>query len=328
VAEAGGVDVTAARNPRAEATALLPDGYEARVLEPSPPTNTDPNWFADDPTDPSSASHAVVTPIDGEGTTWSALLKDHPHLTGYATDHWLGNLRRLRPLPEGFRNTRLALHQLAYFVLAPKRFRETGKLGLRYTHRGFGTPFFGDDEQVRIEGDRIIRQQGARAHASLITTVSSAADFVGIPYEERWYEGFRDPLDPTNPEKEVTIGSAAAEALGDLFGFAASVLEQARRTSGAVDVSRVQLWPEHFDLAFEMGSGDQRASYGVSPGDGSHDEPYVYVAAWGPISRSDLYWNDTSFNGARLSYSDLLNASDQRTAALDFLDAGYERLTR
>jgi len=298
------------------------------VLEPSPPASTDPKWFADDPTDPASATGIIVTPIDGEGITWTEFVSAHPNLTAYATDHWLGNLRRLRPLPEEFQNTRLTLHQLAYFVLAPKRFRETGKLGLRYTHRGFGTPFFGDDGQVRIEGDHIVFQQGARAHTSPISSVSSAATFVGIPYEERWFEGFRDPLDLTNPEKEMAIDAAAADAIGDLFGFAASVLEQARRTPGAVDVSRVQLWPEHFDLAFEMGSGNRRASYGVSPGDGTHDEPYVYVAAWGEIDREDTYWSDTSFNGASLSYEALLAAPDQRGLAVDFLRSGFEKLHR
>jgi hypothetical protein len=37
------------RHPRAEAEALLEEGLSARVLEPSPPAATDPEWLADDP---------------------------------------------------------------------------------------------------------------------------------------------------------------------------------------------------------------------------------------------------------------------------------------
>lgn len=87
---------------------------------------------------------------------------------------------------------------------------------------------------------------------------------------------------------------------------------------------------EHFDPAFEMGSYEagERASYGASPGDESHPEPYLYAAAWGDIDRSDPFWNDTTFNGASLSYQELLAADDQRGVALDFIRSGWERLTR
>lgn len=318
----------AARNARAEATSLLPEGFEARVLEPSPPASLDPVWFADDPTDTAGATGEVVTPVTGEATSWSTLVDSHPHLAGFAADHWLGEWRRLQPLPAQFEDTRRALHQLAFFVLAPTRFNRTGKLGLRYTYRGFGTSFFGDDEQVRIEGDRLVLQRGMAARSAPITTLAKAAAFVDIAYEELWFEGFHDQLESVGPDRQLAVDPVATDALGDLFGFSASVLEQARRTPGAADVSRVQLWPEHFDVAFEMGTGDHRASYGLSPGDEAHPEPYLYVAAWGPIDRSDPYWNDSAFNGSSLSYRQLLAASDQRVAALDFLRSGYERLAQ
>ena len=319
--------MSSARNPQAEATALLPESYEARVLEPSPPASSDPPWFADDPTDPTGATGTVVSPVEHEGISWTEMVTEHPDLNGYASDHWLGAYRRLRPLPDGFEQTHRALHQLAYFVLAPKRFAANGKLGLRYTHRGFGTPFFGDDEQVRVEQDRLVYQHGAETLTAPISTLRAATRFLDIPFTAVWFDGFRDPLDPEDPDGHLDIDPAATNAIGDWFGFAASVLEQARRTPGAVEVSRVQLWPEHFDLAFEMGTGDHRASYGASPGDDSHPEPYVYVAAWGSIDRSDPFWNDTAFNGASISYRDLLGASDQRATTLEFLGQGYEHLT-
>ena len=47
-----------------------------------------------------------------------------------------------------------------------------------------------------------------------------------------------------------------------------------RRSQEATDPSEIHLWPEHFDIAFE----DQEVTYGGSPGDENHDEPYLYVA--------------------------------------------------
>lgn len=70
------------------------------------------------------------------------------------------------------------------------------------------------------------------------------------------------------------------------------------------------------------------ARYGASPGDDAHPEPYLYVAAWGEIDRSDPYWNDTAFNGASLAYRRLLAADDQYATALAFLRRGHTRLVR
>ena len=318
-----------ARHARNEATALLPAGHEARVLEPSPPVNTDPDWFADDPTDPAGTGAKIVTPIPGEGTTWTEFAVGHPEITEYAADHWLGAYRRLAELPAAFDRTRRSLHQLAFFAIAPKRFDQTTKLALRYTHGGFGTPFFGDEEQIRVEGDLLVHQRGQEVRSTRITTLEEGCAFLSIPYRDVWFEGFHDPLSPAGGTTELPVDPAATAAIGDWFGFASSVLEEARRTPGAADVSRVQLWPEHFDLAFEMGALDsgQRASYGASPGDDGHTEPYLYVAAWGDIDRSDPYWNDATFNGASLPYSQLLDAEDQQATALAFLRDGFARLT-
>lgn len=318
-----------ARNPRADATALLPPGHEARVLEPSAPANTDPAWYADDPTDPAGATGTIVTPIPGEGVTWTELATRQPELADYAAGHWLGSYRRLNDLPAGYGEARDALHQVAFFAVAPKRHSETGKLALRYTHGGFGTPFFGNDEQIRVEHNLLVHQQGDQVRSIPITTLQAASEFLGIAYRDVWFEGFHDPLVSIGADTELTVDPVATAALGDWFGFSASVLEEARRIPAAEDVSRLQLWPEHFDPAFEMGDFDlgRRASYGASPGDAGHPEPYLYVAAWGEIDRSDDYWNDETFNGASLSYRTILSADDQRGVALAFLRDGFDRLT-
>lgn len=325
--------MTVHRDARAEATALLPEGHEARVLEPSPPANFDPDWFADDPTDPSGASGVVVTPIPGEGTTWAEMAEGDGQIVAHAADHWLDGRRRLVELPDGYDATRRALHQVAFFAVAPKRYSANGKLGLRYTHRGFGTPLFGgpdgSDEQVRVEGDLLVHQTADGVRTEAITTAGAAAHFLGLEYREVWFENFHDPLEPVGPDTALTVEPQAADAVGQWFGFATYVLERARRTPGATEVSRVQLWPEHFDPAFEMGSSDDgaRASYGASAGDSAHPEPYLYVAAWGSIDRSDPFWNDTAFNGASLGYRTLLEADDPYATALDFVHEGYRKLT-
>ncbi|MGH8923937.1 MAG: hypothetical protein ACRDWA_04735 [Acidimicrobiia bacterium] len=314
------------RNPRAEATSLVAPGHEARVLEPSPPSNNDPAWYADDPTDPSGATNALVTPIPGEGITWAAFAKGKPEISEFASSHWLGPYRRLKALPADYDRTRRALHQLAFFALAPKRHLINQKIGLRYTHGGFGTPFFGADEQVRIEGSLLVRQIGDEVRQTSVSTLTEACRFLEIPYRPAWFEGFSDPPSPIDPGSRLVLANDAVSAIGEWFGFATSVLEQLRRMPGAMEVSRVQLWPEHFDLAIEMGPAPGRASYGASPGDDHHPEPYLYVSAWEPIDRADPFWNDQSFNGASLPCSAILAAPDQRDLALEFFHRGYHLL--
>jgi hypothetical protein len=298
------------------------------VLEPSPPASTDPAWFADDPTNRADSAGIVVSPVSDGDRTWDEIVGDEPELAFFAADRWLGARRRLQPLPGDFERTRRALHQLAFFVLAPIRHRANGKLGLRYTHRGFGTPFYGHDEQVRVEGTVLVHQVGDEVETSPIATVADAAGFLALPYRETWFDGFHDPPAPVDADAPLGVDEEAAAALADWFGFATAVLEEARRTEGAQEVSRVQLWPEHFDPAVEMGSADdgRRASYGASPGDADHPEPYLYVAAWGDVDRDDPYWNDPHFNGAALPYAALLAAEDQFRVALEFFREGHRRL--
>lgn len=318
------------RNASAEAAAAVGDqSLTALVLEPSAPANLDPDFFADDPTDPSGLSGQVVSPYGDADLTWDTLIADRPDLADFAADRWLGSYRRLEPIPAGYTKTREALHQLAFFAMAPKRHSANGKIALRYTHHGFGTPFFGDDEQVRVEDGVLVYQGGDTVRTADVTTVNAACEFLGIPYVVEWFPNLHDPLKPVNPDQRLSVDPGAASALGDWFGFSFSVLEDVRRTEGAVDPSRVQLWAEHFDPATELGSIDkeQRASFGASPGDGPNPEPYLYVAAWYGVDKSDPFWNAESFGGAQLNYADLLAADDQRATAIDFFRTANKKLS-
>ena len=117
--------------------------------------------------------------------------------------------------------------------------------------------------------------------------------------------------------------------LGEWFAYGFAVLNRLREHGVQDDdVSEVQLWPEHFDPATELGDYEkgERASFGASPGDDDHRAPYLYVSAWSDIDRSNPYWNDQSFNGASLSYEELRAAADPVRMGLDFLLEGYRIL--
>ncbi len=102
---------------------------------------------------------------------------------------------------------------------------------------------------------------------------------------------------------------------------------RADATDENLEASRVQPWPEHFDLAIELGSEakDARATYGLSPGDENHAEPYLYVAPWVAPSAGEL-WQATGFSGAELLYQAILDAANQREAALTFFRSRLEAL--
>jgi hypothetical protein len=284
-------------NPRAEAEDKLGGDYEARVLEPSPPAVTDPP-YADDPTAPGEVPEGrrLVSPVHNRGDlTWDQIAREEPDLAPWCAERWLGAWKGLEPLPPTFAETRVALHKIAEAVIAPARM-PVNEIGLRYTRGGFGTPFFeqgGVDCQVRVEHGELVRQSGL--------------------------EETRESLPGVDP--------AAATALGDFYGLACSVLEQLRADEPDGDPSLVQVWPEHFDIAIELGSepAGQRANFGASPGDEQHDEPYLYVGPW-TLQLEGEIWNAKGFAGAELTYSELIAADEHRATALQFMEERYRAL--
>src|SRR5215204_2462429 len=285
-------------NPRAEAEDKLGGDYEARVLEPSPPAVGPPD-YTDDPVAPGEVPEGrdLVSPVHNRGDlTWDEIAGQEPDLAPWCAERWLGAWKRLEPLPATFVETRVALHKVAEAVVGPAR-KPENEISLRYTRGGFGTPFFeqdGLDCQVRVEHGELVRQRGR--------------------------EEATEPL-------PAEVDPVAASALGDFYGFGCSVLEQLRADESDGDPSLVLLWPEHFDIAFELGSESvgKRANFGGSPGDDQHDEPYLYVGPWTAEVSGEL-WNATGFRGAELGYAELLGADDQRRAALDFMRVRYRAL--
>jgi hypothetical protein len=311
------------RDPRDEAQAVLGDELVARVLEPSPPAVAEPPWLADDPVqDGGPPDGRVVAPVPlGAATTWDDWLVDHSDRAGWAAERWLGARRRLPALPSRFAATRAALHRVAVYAVAPARQRANGKIGLRYTMGGFGTPFFGEDEQVRVEGTAIVRQAGGEAWSEPLSTLAAAAALaLGGPPDGGWAEGLDVPA-AGDADAGLGIDAVAARVLGDWYGFAWSVLEELRAEPASGPCGRTQLWPEHFDAAVDCGpEGRQRATYGASPGDVDVDEPYLYVLPSQPDAAPDgELWNAGSFRGAILPLSGFVDSADQRAEALAFM---------
>lgn len=233
-----------------------------------------------------------------------------------------------RPTSPTFPATRHHLHQIAFFAVSPARQSSVGRMGLRPTPGGFGTPEF-DGRVARVEGATLVHEQGGNVATRHITTIRDAAVFFGGEYREVWFEGFHDPPVADDPDAPVEVVPEDTHLIGAWFAFGFGLLDELRRrASDGDDATEPQIWPEHFDAANEIGSADagRRASYGFSPGDPNHPDPYVYVAAWGEIDRADGYWNDMAFNGASLSHRELVDSDDPASTAMRFLETGYERL--
>jgi hypothetical protein len=231
-------------------------------------------------------------------------------------------MKPLQPLSDSFVSTRLALHRVAEELVAPAR-KPPNEIALRRTPGGFGTPpfeFEGQTVQVRVEGSELVVDRGGDSERIPLASLAEAGEKLGAPLLP---DGI--PTDTT----PLGIDSAPAERLADFYGFADDVLQGLRESLPAGDVpSEINLWPEHFDIAFEAGdeAAGKRANYGASPGDEGHDEPYLYVGPWTAAVEGEL-WNAAGFHGAELSYSDLIAADDQRAAALDFFEKRHAALS-
>jgi hypothetical protein len=204
---------------------------------------------------------------------------------------------RLSPLPEQFAATVAELHRVAEEVVAPAR-KPDNEIALEPTAGGFGTPKFeweGAARQVRVEGTDLVREVDGRQQ--------------------------REPLG---------VDPDSTQVLAQWYTFGREVLDRLRGEANLNEAPTAPiLWPEHFDLAIEMGdeATGARATYGFSPGDESHPEPYGYVAPWTARPAGE-FWNARGFGGAELSYEELLAGEDPSKAALDFMRSRRDALAQ
>jgi hypothetical protein len=227
----------------------------------------------------------------------------------------------LPPLPEGFEKTRDALHRLAVYVISPAQRLQNGEIILRATPGGFSTFEFGG-RAIGVDGDRLV-VDGVR-HP--IGSLHDAARAVGIAVDVAQQEQFDVPAHG-DLDEPLAVDPGSARALGAWYAFATDVLDVLRAGAGpADDASIVRIWPEHFDAAIDMGDAgaNRRATYGASPGDRHHREPYLYASPW--AGRIDGFFDEESFKGAARAYGRLAAAADPRGAAIAFLREARERV--
>jgi len=227
----------------------------------------------------------------------------------------------LEPLPDSFVATREALHRVAEQLVAPAR-KPQNEIALSPTPGGFGTPEFefgGERLQVRVEGIELVLTRDGEVARAPLRSLAAGAALLG--------PGLL-PDGMTEDETPLRLDPEAAGVLADFYAFAAGVLQRVKEGMGPDDEpTETILWPEHFDVAFEAvpeASGG-RATYGASPGDDDHDEPYLYVLPWSEASGE--LWQAVGFTGAELGYGDLRVADDPAEAAYEFMRARYEALT-
>ena len=231
-------------------------------------------------------------------------------------------------LPDTLVETRLALHRLAAYVVAPLRYRSTQRFGLRSTEGGFGTPVF-DGRRVRIEGTQLIDENSQGERRAEIATLNQAAAFLDTAIDTETAAESDTPA-VGDVDANLNIDREASLWLGRWFAMAFEALALVGSEASAVNATEPQLWPGHFDPAIEMGDDDHRASYGASPGDDSIEEPYLYLSVWWPdrlgLDRGNDMWNAPSFVGSVLRASDFEQGTDDVEMAASFWRDGRERL--
>jgi hypothetical protein len=225
----------------------------------------------------------------------------------------------LTPPPDTLPATREALHRLAVYAVAPWRRARTGRIGLRATPGGFGTPPVGDHgDRVRVHAGGLVVESGGAAVIHPFTTLADAARRLGVTPDG---EGMGHDLPPPgDPDAPLAVDPRAVDWLGDWFAFGEVVLRVMVADAAPGDApSEIQLWPEHFDLATELGAEPLRMGFGVSPGDAGHDLPYVYAQPWTAPDPSDPFWDAPHRRYRSLSVADLVAEADPVAAALEFI---------
>jgi hypothetical protein len=228
----------------------------------------------------------------------------------------------LPELPPAFAATRDALHAVAEQVVAAAYWHATTHIGLRPSPRGFGTPVFGDGERIRVDATALVHERGGAVRRHELTTPAAAAAFVGVELGAPTIYPAATKVERDTP---LMIDRDAALALAGWYALAAALLTDLRAAHTDVPSTELQIWPEHFDLACELGNvGPARANYGASPGDESIPEPYLYVGPHDPSRRIGAF-SRCGF-GAALTYSELRQATAAGAAGRQFYESAVEEL--
>lgn len=229
-------------------------------------------------------------------------------------------LSSLSALPPTFAPTVGALHRVAERLVAPAR-KPDNEIALAATPGGFGTPqfeFAGARHQVRVEGAELVHLVGTERREAPLTSLARAGEAITELL----------PAGAELDDEPLAIDPEASLALATWYRFGAEVLSHLVAMAADEDAPTPPiLWPEHFDIAIELGSEARgmRANYGLSPGDENHPEPYLYVGPWTAQVSGEL-WGASGFNGAELGYAALVDVPDQRSLAIEFFETRQRAL--
>ena len=142
------------------------------------------------------------------------------------------------------------------------------------------------------------------------------------------------------PSHPLADGAPFERERPETFDELALWFRNAARVLESLDWGPVRSWPHHFDIAVLRSLGEDKSiGVGLSPGDGSYDEPYWYVSPWPYPSKERErpalehgHWHEEGFFAAILTGSGISDAGDEKAQAerlATFLDAairGAEQL--
>ena len=232
--------------------------------------------------------------------------------------------------------TRDHLHRVAVHLLARARVEGAGRFSLRVTPGGFGTPDIGPDgRRVRVVGSHLVVESDAPGAASARSTaidgatLAGLAAFAGVELTAALDVGHDTPPlgDVDDP---IALDTTAATEVTGWYQQVAVILDAVLTAlPPAAAPTLPRLWPEHFDVAIEaQARPDLRVNLGGSPGDGSSDDPYLYVGPWtGDRPGDPTFWN-APYGAMRTRVELERHPAGVVTAGIDFLLDGYGRLAR
>ena len=211
-------------------------------------------------------------------------------------------------VPPTFERSRLAAHALAEHVLCAVRYAAVGRIGLMPIDGGVAAqPFEG--RVVGLSGLELVDRTGGEERRAAATTLRASGEFFGVApgAPPLWA-----PVTAADLDAPLALDGAGVAVLADWFALVAAAL------TGIRPQAEQTIWPEHFDLAVTADG----TTFGGSPGDAEHPEPYLYVlppeGAAPDADRS--FWNEPF--GASFPFAGIHRTAD----AVSFFTAANERL--
>lgn len=185
--------------------------------------------------------------------------------------------------------TRRTLHVVAEHVVMPDYHDRTCRIGLRPAAGGFATPPYahpdGYTRRLRLDGTDVVDERDGRSitRTSLATPTTLGEVRAALEITADAPGDIYDLGSDGAPGQVLVVDPASAAVVAELFATTDEALTALRAEAeaepgrdGDEGIGSIQLWPEHFDLACSI----DQITYGASPGDDGHPEPYLYVAPW------------------------------------------------